>query len=321
MHSTSELRLAVVGLGYVGLPLAVEFGKTPSGRRLRHQRARIAALRGGHDVTRELIGGGTAQRQAADVLDQARRSRRLQRLHRHRADADRRRQAARSRAADRRSRDHRQGAEAGRHRHLRIDRLSRRDRRRSACRCWSSRLRPEVQRRFLRRLQPRAHQSRRQAAPRRRRSRRSPPGSTPEVADLVDALYGADHHRRHPQGAEHQGGRSRQGDREHPARPQHRAGQRTRASSSTKLGIDTEAVLQAAGTKWNFLPFRPGLVGGHCIGVDPYYLTHKAQAIGYHPEIILAGRRLNDGMGPYVVRSSSRRWCKRASMSWARASW
>ncbi|OYD33415.1 nucleotide sugar dehydrogenase [Acinetobacter baumannii] len=68
-----------------------------------------------------------------------------------------------------------------------------------------------------------------------------------------------------------------------------------------KLGIDTEDVLKAAGTKWNFLPFRPGLVGGHCIGVDPYYLTHKAQAIGYHPEIILAGRRLNDSMGAYVV--------------------
>lgn len=68
-----------------------------------------------------------------------------------------------------------------------------------------------------------------------------------------------------------------------------------------KMGIDTEAVLKAAGTKWNFLPFRPGLVGGHCIGVDPYYLTHKAQSIGYHPEIILAGRRLNDGMGAYVV--------------------
>jgi UDP-N-acetyl-D-glucosamine/UDP-N-acetyl-D-galactosamine dehydrogenase len=68
-----------------------------------------------------------------------------------------------------------------------------------------------------------------------------------------------------------------------------------------RMGIDTEAVLQAAGTKWNFLPFRPGLVGGHCIGVDPYYLTHKAQSIGYHPEIILAGRRLNDGMGAYVV--------------------
>jgi len=68
-----------------------------------------------------------------------------------------------------------------------------------------------------------------------------------------------------------------------------------------KLDIDTEDVLKAAGTKWNFLPFRPGLVGGHCIGVDPYYLTHKAQSMGYHPEIILAGRRLNDGMGAYVA--------------------
>lgn len=68
-----------------------------------------------------------------------------------------------------------------------------------------------------------------------------------------------------------------------------------------KLGIDTEEVLLAAGTKWNFLPFRPGLVGGHCIGVDPYYLTHKAQAIGYNPEVILSGRRINDGMGVYVV--------------------
>ena len=68
-----------------------------------------------------------------------------------------------------------------------------------------------------------------------------------------------------------------------------------------KLGIDTNAVLEAAGTKWNFLPFKPGLVGGHCIGVDPYYLTHKAQQVGYNPEIILAGRRLNDNMGIYVA--------------------
>tara|TARA_B100001109_G_C18842247_1_gene465071 strand:+ start:92 stop:1369 length:1278 start_codon:yes stop_codon:yes gene_type:complete len=68
-----------------------------------------------------------------------------------------------------------------------------------------------------------------------------------------------------------------------------------------KLNIDTLEVLEAAGTKWNFLPFRPGIVGGHCIGVDPYYLTHKAQSIGYYPEMILAGRRLNDGMGGYVV--------------------
>jgi UDP-N-acetyl-D-glucosamine/UDP-N-acetyl-D-galactosamine dehydrogenase len=68
-----------------------------------------------------------------------------------------------------------------------------------------------------------------------------------------------------------------------------------------RLGIDTLEVLQAAGTKWNFLPFRPGLVGGHCIGVDPYYLTHKAQEVGYHPEVILAGRRINDNMARHVA--------------------
>ena len=73
-----------------------------------------------------------------------------------------------------------------------------------------------------------------------------------------------------------------------------------------KLGIDTESVLEAAGTKWNFLPFRPGLVGGHCIGVDPYYLTHKANEVGYHPEMILAGRRLNDNMGLHIANEVSK---------------
>ena len=68
-----------------------------------------------------------------------------------------------------------------------------------------------------------------------------------------------------------------------------------------KIGIDTMEVLETAGTKWNFLPFRPGLVGGHCIGVDPYYLTHKADMLGYHPQVILAGRRINDGMGKYIA--------------------
>ena len=68
-----------------------------------------------------------------------------------------------------------------------------------------------------------------------------------------------------------------------------------------KLGIDTSEVLEAAGTKWNFLPFKPGLVGGHCIGVDPYYLTHKAEMLGYHPQVILAGRRINDGMGKFIA--------------------
>lgn len=78
-----------------------------------------------------------------------------------------------------------------------------------------------------------------------------------------------------------------------------------------RLGIDTQSVLEAAATKWNFLKFTPGLVGGHCIGVDPYYLTHKAQAVGYHPEMILAGRRVNDGMGSYIVSRVVRLMIKR----------
>jgi UDP-N-acetyl-D-glucosamine/UDP-N-acetyl-D-galactosamine dehydrogenase len=74
-----------------------------------------------------------------------------------------------------------------------------------------------------------------------------------------------------------------------------------------KMGIDTNEVLEAAGTKWNFLKFKPGLVGGHCIGVDPYYLTHKAEMLGYHPQVILAGRRINDGMGKFVAEQTIKR--------------
>jgi UDP-N-acetyl-D-galactosamine dehydrogenase len=80
-----------------------------------------------------------------------------------------------------------------------------------------------------------------------------------------------------------------------------------------RMGIDTLEVLQAAGTKWNFLPFRPGLVGGHCIGVDPYYLTHKAEMIGYHPQVILAGRRINDGMGAHVAQQTLKQLIKNGS--------
>ena len=80
-----------------------------------------------------------------------------------------------------------------------------------------------------------------------------------------------------------------------------------------RLGIDTAEVLAAAGTKWNFLPFRPGLVGGHCIGVDPYYLTHKAETTGYHPEVILAGRRINDGMGKFIAEKTVKLMIKAGS--------
>ena len=135
-------------------------------------------------------------------------------------------------------------------------------------------------------------------------------GSTPEVADKVDALYAeivtAGTHKA----------------------PSIRVAEAAKAIENTqrdlnialmnelaiifdRLGIDTKDVLDAAGTKWNFLPFRPGLVGGHCIGVDPYYLTHKAQEAGYHPEVILAGRRINDGMGAFVADKTARLMMKK----------
>ena len=125
-------------------------------------------------------------------------------------------------------------------------------------------------------------------------------GSTPEVADYVDGLY-----RSIVEAGTHKASCIRVAEAakviENTQRDLNIALMNELAIIFGKLGIDTLQVLEAAGTKWNFLPFRPGLVGGHCIGVDPYYLTHKAQEIGYLPEVILAGRRINDGMGEYVV--------------------
>ncbi|WP_141453379.1 Vi polysaccharide biosynthesis UDP-N-acetylglucosamine C-6 dehydrogenase TviB [Pseudoxanthomonas sp. z9] len=125
-------------------------------------------------------------------------------------------------------------------------------------------------------------------------------GSTPEVADFVDALYGAI-----VTAGTHKASSIRVAEAakviENTQRDVNIALINELALIFHRLGIDTHEVLEAAGTKWNFLPFRPGLVGGHCIGVDPYYLTHKAQQIGYHPDVILAGRRINDGMGGHVA--------------------
>ncbi len=125
-------------------------------------------------------------------------------------------------------------------------------------------------------------------------------GSTPEVADFVDSLYASI-----ITAGTHKATSIRVAEAakviENTQRDVNIALINELALIFNRLGIDTEEVLQAAGTKWNFLPFRPGLVGGHCIGVDPYYLTHKAQEIGYHPEMILAGRRVNDNMSIYVA--------------------
>jgi UDP-N-acetyl-D-galactosamine dehydrogenase len=125
-------------------------------------------------------------------------------------------------------------------------------------------------------------------------------GSTPRTADFVDALYASI-----VTAGTHQTSSIRVAEAakviENTQRDVNIALINELAVIFDRLGIDTEEVLNAAGTKWNFLPFRPGLVGGHCIGVDPYYLTHKAQEIGYHPEMILAGRRVNDNMGSYIA--------------------
>jgi len=125
-------------------------------------------------------------------------------------------------------------------------------------------------------------------------------GSTPEIADKVDALYGSI-----ITAGTHKASSIKVAEAakviENTQRDVNIALINELALIFNKLSINTEEVLKAAGTKWNFLPFRPGLVGGHCIGVDPYYLTHKATEVGYHPEIILAGRRLNDNMGSYVA--------------------
>jgi UDP-N-acetyl-D-glucosamine/UDP-N-acetyl-D-galactosamine dehydrogenase len=125
-------------------------------------------------------------------------------------------------------------------------------------------------------------------------------GSTPQIADFVDQLYGAI-----VTAGTHKTSTIRVAEAakviENTQRDVNIALINELALIFNRLNIDTEEVLNAAGSKWNFLPFRPGLVGGHCIGVDPYYLTHKAQEVGYHPEMILAGRRLNDNMGLHVA--------------------
>lgn len=135
-------------------------------------------------------------------------------------------------------------------------------------------------------------------------------GSTPEAADFVDALYSSV-----VTSGTHRVSSIRVAEAakviENTQRDLNIALINEFALIFNIMGIDTESVLQAAGTKWNFLPFRPGLVGGHCIGVDPYYLTHKAQLLGYHPEVILAGRRINDSMGKFVADQVVQRMTKK----------
>ena len=298
MRSTSDLRLAVIGLGYVGLPLAVEFAKTRAVVGFDISERRIAELRDGFDVTRELsreelaLGKHlTYSTRAADIA----------------AcnvfivtvptpvDDDKQPDLGPCLAAS---------ATIGKA-------LKKGD-----IVVYESTVYPGATEedcvpvlekvsglRFNEdffvgyspeRINP-GDKDRRVATIKKITS-----GSTPETADLVDQLYNeivvAGTHKA-PSIKVAEAAKVI----ENTQRDLNIAIVNEFALIFSKLGIDTEAVLKAAGTKWNFLPFRPGLVGGHCTGVDPWYLAHKAQSVGYYPEIILAGRRLNDSMGPYVA--------------------
>lgn len=298
MHSLDDARLAIIGLGYVGLPLAVEFGKGYDTVGFDIKDARIDELRRGHDSTREVD---------ADSLSTARRLRFSSSPEDLRdcnvyivtvptpIDAARRPDLTPlTRASET------LGAVL----------------KRGDIVVYESTVYPgcteEVCVPILERVSGlvfnrdfHAGYSPERINPGDRQHRvtgilKVTSGSTPGTADFVDALYASI-----ITAGTHKASSIKVAEAakviENTQRDLNIALVNDLAILFNKLGIDTLEVLEAAGTKWNFLPFRPGLVGGHCISVDPYYLTHKAQQVGHHPDVILAGRRTNDGMGQYVA--------------------
>ena len=298
MLNLKDARLAVIGLGYVGLPLAVEFGKQLPVTGFDISATRIAALRAGHDSTLEVADEALA---AASQLSYTETLADLQHcnlfivtvptpIDEHRQpDLQPLLRASESVGKVLKPGDiviYESTVYPGATEEDCVPVLER-----------VSGLKFNVD--FFAGYSPeRINPGDRQH--RLPNIRKVTSGSTPEVAALVDALYS-----RIIVAGTHRAPSIRVAEAakviENTQRDVNIALINELALIFNRMDIDTEAVLQAAGTKWNFLPFRPGLVGGHCIGVDPYYLTHKAQAIGYHPEIILAGRRLNDSMGIYVA--------------------
>jgi len=298
MSSTSHFRLAIVGLGYVGLPLAVEFAKQRSVVGFDISERRIAELRNGHDVTRELSAEELAEgkhlrfsTKAADI-----------------AECNFYIVTVPTPVSDDKRPDLGPVLSAS----TTIGKVLKK----GDIVVYESTVYPGATEEDCvpvlekisglkfnvdftvgyspERINP-GDKDRRVATIKKITS-----GSTPETADLVDALYNEI-----VRAGTHKAPSIKVAEAakviENTQRDLNIAIVNEFALIFSKLGIDTEAVLKAAGTKWNFLPFRPGLVGGHCTGVDPWYLAHKAQAVGYYPEIILAGRRLNDSMGPYVA--------------------
>jgi len=298
LHSIDDLRIAVIGLGYVGLPLAVEFGKTRSVVGFDINAPRIAALRQGHDATLEVSQEELLEARQLTFTDD------LEGLadcntyivtvptpidaHK-RPDLTPLIKASEAIGGVLKSGDvviYESTVYPGATEEDCVPVLERVSGLSFNLDFFAG-YSPE-------RINPGDKEHRLPSI------RKVTSGSTPEAADLVDSLYSSI-----ITAGTHKAESIRVAEAakviENTQRDLNIALVNELAIIFNKMGIDTEAVLKAAGTKWNFLPFRPGLVGGHCIGVDPYYLTHKAEELGYHPQVILAGRRINDGMGAYVA--------------------
>lgn len=298
MHTLSDIKLAIIGLGYVGLPLAVEFAKQRDVLGFDINRARIDALRAGHDATLEVSGEELHEaiglRYSADPQHLAACNTYIVTVP---TPIDEHKQPDLTplvKASETIGKVLKKGdiviyestVYPGATEDDCVPVLEKHSGLKFNVDFYAG-YSPE-------RINPGDKEHRVSTI------KKVTSGSTPEVAELVDQLY-----RQIIVVGTHKAESIKVAEAakviENTQRDVNIALINELAIIFNKMGIDTEAVLQAAGSKWNFLPFRPGLVGGHCIGVDPYYLTHKAQSIGYHPEIILAGRRLNDGMGAYVV--------------------
>ena len=292
------VRIGIVGLGYVGLPLAVEFGKRYATLGFDIRRERVEELRGGHDATLEVDAGelGTADRLrfSSDTEDLAGCDVYIVTVPTPIDDARRPDLTPLVRASETLGKVLKRGDVV----------------------VYESTVYPgcteEVCVPILERISGLvfnedffAGYSPERINPGDKAHRvtgilKVTSGSTPAVADFVDAIY-----RSIITAGTHRASSMKVAEAakviENTQRDLNIALVNDLAILFNKLGIDTLEVLEAAGTKWNFLPFRPGLVGGHCISVDPYYLTHKAQQVGHHPDVILAGRRTNDGMGSYIA--------------------
>jgi len=298
MLNLRNCRIGVVGLGYVGLPLAVEFGKHFETLGFDVNPKRIAQLRAGRDLTLEVTGAelkSARQLRFTTELEDLKRCRVFIVTVPTPIDGYKRPDLAPlERASESIGKVLRKGAVViyestvypGCTEEVCVPILER-ESHLSFNRDFYVGYSPE-------RINPGDKEHRLTTI------RKVTSGSTPEVADFVDKLYGSI-----VKAGTHRASSIKVAEAakviENTQRDINIALINELALIFNRLGIDTEEVLNAAGSKWNFLPFRPGLVGGHCIGVDPYYLTHKAQEIGYHPEMILAGRRLNDNMALYVA--------------------